>query len=643
MQRYMLLILLVTLAAALPGIACLPGPGGTGARPQADLFYHTGEDNQHWYGTTRWAVFFDVADEYSYVNNVRMQVNSALVYFPTSIEAGAATLGLYADNANHQPGTQLSAVTLGAVSPGWLEVDFAEAVTDSCLWLVLDCPTAEAGPWVSASADDGTHSWWWDPNYGSNGWFRNMAACSYQCEFLFGLNGLFVFPGTVRDIELVDVSLVNTMVPGANFRFNYTVRNNASVAYNNADLTFAITFPSSTGENPRTETIQNIELDSLETVTGTHTFGDRSPNYPCQFSLHANITGEDSTGISSNNSADLVFDDFVGDVGDWLVENFVRASWSQLGDWWAEEDILPDTAFIVNCFPSIADSLFYRTASVWRYNYHGLMGYPACVVANGKTMLGYTGAFADSLAAAVEFARAQRGFIQLTAVADTTWSNGDHELTFKFANPETHVFSSYLTNLRFHLVVVEQNLEVGDIDIPGGVLLQRLSSESGAGIANLAYGSSTSLTCHFNPGAFQTVDPDPDPNNVILLWWIQHSDTERILYAGHMSLADLEDIAVSVREDLARHPDVRLGPNPFSLAHPLTVSLSRSDVPDAMGVDVYNIRGQRVRKLQGQVSVTWDGCDEHARTCGSGVYLLRVSVRNGSRVQQTWKRCLLVK
>jgi hypothetical protein len=110
-----------------------------------------------------------------------------------------------------------------------------------------------------------------------------------------------------------------------------------------------------------------------------------------------------------------------------------------------------------------------------------------------------------------------------------------------------------------------------------------------------------------------------------------------------MSLADLEDIAVSVREDLARHPDVRLGPNPFSLAHPLTVSLSRSDVPDAMGVDVYNIRGQRVRKLQGQVSVTWDGCDEHARTCGSGVYRCGYPCATAAGVQQTWKRCLLVK
>ncbi len=72
------------------------------------------------------------------------------------------------------------------------------------------------------------------------------------------------------------------------------------------------------------------------------------------------------------------------------------------------------------------------------------------------------------------------------------------------------------------------------------------------------------------------------------------------------------------------------------LSNPFTPGIRaggfRFDLPEPMNVEItlYNIKGQRVRKLvselkpQGTHSVTWDGCDQAGKNVGSGVYLARI-------------------
>ncbi len=78
-------------------------------------------------------------------------------------------------------------------------------------------------------------------------------------------------------------------------------------------------------------------------------------------------------------------------------------------------------------------------------------------------------------------------------------------------------------------------------------------------------------------------------------------------------------------------------PNPFN---PSTTI--RFSIPEAAmtRLDIYNLRGQRIRTLvseklkQGPHAVTWDGTDENHRTVGSGVYLYKLQAGSRSSVEK---------
>ena len=86
-------------------------------------------------------------------------------------------------------------------------------------------------------------------------------------------------------------------------------------------------------------------------------------------------------------------------------------------------------------------------------------------------------------------------------------------------------------------------------------------------------------------------------------------------------------------------PGLLLGsayPNPFSRETSFRVS---SDLPAApLRVEIYNLRGQKVKTLfNGPQSTrasdfTWDGRDDQARNCSSGIYFLKVSQGGQQRI-----------
>jgi len=68
-------------------------------------------------------------------------------------------------------------------------------------------------------------------------------------------------------------------------------------------------------------------------------------------------------------------------------------------------------------------------------------------------------------------------------------------------------------------------------------------------------------------------------------------------------------------------------PNPFNPSTTISFSL---EVSGFVSLDVYNIKGQKVRSLvsdvrgAGEHQVVWNGCDEQGRSVGSGVYFYRL-------------------
>lgn len=84
----------------------------------------------------------------------------------------------------------------------------------------------------------------------------------------------------------------------------------------------------------------------------------------------------------------------------------------------------------------------------------------------------------------------------------------------------------------------------------------------------------------------------------------------------------VSDVGVSTPSPFALHAE----PNPFQNS---TTFRFQSDVDGEGVIDVYDVRGQRVRSLDAPMhaaSVEWDGRDTHGRVVASGVYFARLSV-----------------
>ena len=78
-------------------------------------------------------------------------------------------------------------------------------------------------------------------------------------------------------------------------------------------------------------------------------------------------------------------------------------------------------------------------------------------------------------------------------------------------------------------------------------------------------------------------------------------------------------------------------PNPFNAS---TIITFENAVPGIVNVDIFNIRGQKIKTLtnehyeSGRHSVEWEGKDEQGRNVSSGVYFYRMSTEGFSKVRR---------
>ena len=654
MIKYIISMLILALYFSLSAIDFVPGPGGPagGTRTQADLQYHTGADDHHWFGTNRWAVFFDIGGLYPGFEQLQFAASEVVVYFPSSIANDAATVHLYADNADHQPGDELASATLNGDLLGWQVFSLSQDVVGDSLWLVLDYPASEQERWVSGSLGSGEHSWWWDPDYGDNGWWRNLETNGYGSEFLLGLNGQFDFGEGNVDVQLLGLDLGGHHAPGGGFYPAFTLRNNTDEPVAGLGLEVLLHFPDTNSEDDREYVNDPISLSARQTLTSSTSFNIRIPSTPTQMLLSAAITGEDSTGLASNNSIETRFDTFTDTVQTILVENALQSDWADIHEWWSAQQpqLSGDSLYVLNLFPSESDSLCFRTASAWRYLHHQLMGYPAAVVQNQQKILGYRGAsqLADSLAACLPRAT-DYSFFKVTHLSAYTWDSANIQVRLTFANTGAHVFSSYMSDLRFHAVIAQRGVSLPGGDVFGAVMLSRLTDAAGMAVDSLGFGSSKVFRVNYSPNAIPIVGANADLEDLDLVYWFEHEDTGRIMQAGHITLAQIDGVVVSVHEETRPEPMIHISPNPFRAGRPMQVSVgdgrTLSPPIDYMQLDIFNVRGQRVRTVRalGTSEIAWDGRDEHNTLCATGVYLIRITIYSDGYRMQGVRRIVLVK
>jgi Flagellar hook capping protein len=74
-------------------------------------------------------------------------------------------------------------------------------------------------------------------------------------------------------------------------------------------------------------------------------------------------------------------------------------------------------------------------------------------------------------------------------------------------------------------------------------------------------------------------------------------------------------------------------PNPFSSSTTISFDLHRRGAEGAK-INIYNIKGQLVRKLEGSISnlgfgkAVWDGRDENGKPVSSGIYFYKLETDN---------------
>lgn len=125
-----------------------------------------------------------------------------------------------------------------------------------------------------------------------------------------------------------------------------------------------------------------------------------------------------------------------------------------------------------------------------------------------------------------------------------------------------------------------------------------------------------------------------------LVAFIQDLNTKEVLQAQKISILDLELPPVA-NDDIALIP-VKSGfsgiyPNPFNPLTTISFALAHSG---AVSLDVYNLKGQKVKSLlaetmpAGNHSVKWNGTDASGAPVSSGVYYLRLNSVSGSNTRK---------
>ena len=88
----------------------------------------------------------------------------------------------------------------------------------------------------------------------------------------------------------------------------------------------------------------------------------------------------------------------------------------------------------------------------------------------------------------------------------------------------------------------------------------------------------------------------------------------------------------AVDDPLQAPPPVQLYPNPFG-----SILNLKSSGPGEVCAGVYNLKGQRIKQLQGSGELSWDGSNEQGDPVANGIYLLKLEVGEASFWQRVMK------
>lgn len=643
-KELILVAVMLTAILSLSGVAFFPGSGmdisaGFEQHRERDFYYHRNTDDQHWYGTNKWAVRFDFDAVYPSYSSSEFEISKVRVYFPMlPASAVPVTVEIFTDSGN-APNTLLTSASAN-ITTNWMEFTLPQTQTVSLAWVVVTCATSAVGPYMSASIGGGTHSFYWNTNTPTE-YFQNMLTAGYSSEFLISVVGRFELSGT--DLELFAFDLMPEVIPGAIVTPEFTIYNNSAVEVLLPHITLAVNSPNPAYAVQDTIAIYQTlppysELTILHTSPEMQAYQIQLPDFPTQIKIRAVLKSEhDLADTLFNNTITKYYSAFDNPLPVRLVENFIRYDAAQ--NLLAIQDGLVDAdAEVINYFPMVADT-YYASGATQRFNWYGFTGYPMTVVGGDDRIAGFILAdYADRFDAALDDLGSQRTFIVETrADLGLTSPYNFLQISLALRNPQSYVFiggadPSLVMQSRFFAALCRKT------DFHGAERLVFYRWSAFADTIGTAMGFEQSWTKNFSAN-ISDIGVDSLLAHYELLYWIQHNTTKQILFANLIPLSS------TVSNDDETAPvvplSVVLSPNPLRRGSELNLKFSAIGKERISRYAIYNLKGQLVQ--QGKPLLRDGGAFISTQQLPSaGVYLIRLELEDRHQVRRTLTRKIFV-
>ncbi len=575
--------------------------------------YHQGTDDYHFYGSDKWAVFFDFASVYPAAEISQFLVSKALIYLP---QIGDSIKVELFTNEYNSPGTLLTWNKV-LVSSNWLEITFPQTVQESSLWMVATYSTSFIGTFVSASYGSGTHSYYSNTNVPQSPYYQSFANAGFSAELLFGLTGEFVLDSQIIDLELTYFNLEGIVEPGQTVAPTFAIYNHSSIPISDAAIHLNVYSPNPDfaffDELPVTETIAPHSL---------YEFNDQNPDFlehqftlperPLQLKLRAALVSSHNDNDPQANNIKLIHRfSFADSYPIFLIENFLRWQNASQISWSQDQYNLPQF-HILNYFPILGDSLS-NLAAQNRFNWYHFNSLPRTVINGNLKINGFSSNYGNQFTQLCTQAQNSKTFISSADCRIISEENSDQlSASLTLNNAHTQLYSSAVE----YDIVNLSRLFVG-------LFKKETFNNSERWVIDRWIVQNQALNGSLNAAQSLTLDFSIPLNNIPLseleesyrlYYWLQMSDTGKILYSSFAEFSNfvpVNDINYSI-------PRLNITSNPLRRGEQMKISLNNGK---QLGrVQVYNLKGQKIRDFyttQPEIVFTSDEFPTN------GIYFLR--------------------
>ncbi|MDP8268680.1 MAG: FlgD immunoglobulin-like domain containing protein [Candidatus Tenebribacter davisii] len=619
------------------------------------FYYHTNNDDQHWFGSNSWAVKFEFNEYYSEIDTLFFEAEGANIYIPGESGSDPLTIKLCEDRYNQpllHPDSLLFSQTLLASQiqyQAWNYIPFSSTITDSTLWLVVDYPTNSNEQFISASAVNGLQSY-----FLYDGYYHSMYGNSYDSEFLFNLQGNFLSTGT--DLDLVSIEWVGDFIIGGTISPKFTIKNNSDLIVSGSSIIPILESPYEeiglvyVADSSHCNQVYLPPLTANETsiIDLSDSLMYRMPYNPSQYQFSSNLLCV-SDSMLQNNSIGDEFEIFIQQTDNIMIENAVQLNSDNSNYIWSAQGAVLDTlnCVSVNYFADFNDEPFFNFDSNIRYNYYNLMGYPATIVGGTEKLLGYYSGYSSQLTELYNAALAKNTFINHGTIQASCNEQGNVAISYQLRYSEIYLFDDFINDLTIRTGVVE-NVE-NEVGIPSDTIIPVFTYIVAEESAEQFLVSSTLTdTVYFNMNEDYTTITDNSDNCDVVLW-LQNDETKDIYYVNKLPFTEFQPGLVNVDEDEipSTGHSLLIYPNPSKITESINIAFSLPNTIHSAQLKIYNIKGQLVKTMvqepaSKQTTFIWDRKNNVNKTVSSGIYLMQIKADVNGKKYKFNKKCLLI-